>query len=300
MSKLFDLNRADKRRRRAMTIAKPGIDFLLSEAVSELLERLTLVQRPFATAVDLMTPLPNLAEALQQTNRFKVVLRLDRLPATSGNTLFAAADAEAIPLGRESVDLVVSALGLHGANDLPGALAQIRYALKPDGLFLAVLLGGETLTELRQSLTAAEAEITGGATPRVAPFAGVRELGALLHRADLALPVADQDRLIVRYDNALALLHDLRAMGATNTLAETESRPLSRQIIRRMSEIYAERFSEDDGRVTATFDFIWLSGWAPHESQQQPLRPGSARARLAEALSTDEHSTGEKADPDAG
>lgn len=300
MSKLFDLNRADQRRRRAMTIAKPGVDFLLSEAVSELLERLALVQRPLAIAVDLMTPLPSLADGLQETNRFKVVLRLDRLPSTSGSSLFAAADSEAIPLGRASVDLIVSALGLQGANDLPGALAQIRYALKPDGLFLAVLLGGETLTELRQSLTAAEAEITGGAAPRVAPFAGVRELGALLHRAELALPVADQDRLTVRYDNPLALLHELRAMGATNALSETESRPLSRQVVQRMSEIYAERFSEDDGRIRATFDFVWLSGWAPHESQQRPLRPGSAKARLAEALNTDERSTGEKAEPEGG
>ncbi len=297
MPELFNLKRADQRRRRALTISKPGADFLLKEAVAEFAERLSLVQRSFRTVVDLGTPLPTLAESLLESGRFESVLRLDRVAGTAGHVPFAVADAEAIPLGEESVDLVVSALGLHAANDLPGALAQIRFALKPDGLFLAALLGGETLTELRQSLTAAEAEILGGVTPRVSPFAGVRELGALLHRAGLALPVADQDRITVRYDNALALMHDLRAMGATNVLAETEGRPLSRAVIARTSEIYAERFAAADGRISATFDIVWLSGWAPHESQQQPLRPGSAKMSLAEALGAEERTAGEKTGP---
>ena len=300
MPNLFDLKRADQRRTRALALAKPGADFLLKEAIAELSERLSLVQRSFPTAIDLLTPTPALAENLMNSGRFETIVRLDRVSETRGGVSFAVADAEAIPLGAESVDLVVSALGLHAVNDLPGALAQIRYALKPDGLFLAALLGGETLTELRHALTTAEAELTGGATPRVAPFAGVRELGALLHRAGLALPVADQDRITVRYDNVLALMHDLRAMGATNVLAEAEARPLTRPIIAKTSEIYADRFAEPDGRIRATFDVIWLSGWAPHESQQQPLRPGSAKARLADALGAEERPAGEKTSPKEG
>jgi SAM-dependent methyltransferase len=190
---------------------------------------------------------------------------------------------------------VVSALSLQFVNDLPGALVQIRRVLKPDGLFVAALAGGDTLTELRQSFAAAESEIEGGLSPRVAPFGDVRDLGALLQRAGLALPVTDVDRITVRYDTAFALMHDLRRMGATNTLLDRRRVPLRRATLMRMAEIYAERFADADGRLRATFEIVWLSGWAPHPSQQQPLRPGSARARLADALGTQEISTGEKA-----
>ena len=190
---------------------------------------------------------------------------------------------------------MVSALALHLVNDLPGALIQIRRALKPDGLFLAALLGGDTLTELRQSFAAAEAEIEDGASPRVAPFADLSELGALLQRAGFALPVTDVERLTVRYASPLALMHDLRRMGATNPLAERSRRPLKRATLKRVLEIYGERFADGDGRIRATFEIVWLSGWAPHESQQQPLRPGAARQRLADALGTKEQSAGEKA-----
>ena len=175
-------------------------------------------------------------------------------------------------------------LALQSVNDLPGALIQIRQALKPDGLFLACLLGGETLTELRQSLTAGEAEILAGAAPRVAPFADVRALGALLQRAGLALPVVDLDRTVVRYENIVALMRDLRAMGATNVLRARSRRFLRRDVLARAGQIYSERFADPDGRLRATFDIVWLSGWAPHESQQKPLRPGSARARLEDAV----------------
>jgi SAM-dependent methyltransferase len=199
-----------------------------------------------------------------------------------------AADEEALPLREASLDLVVSALALQFVNDLPGALIQIRRALRPDGLFLAALAGGETLTELRQAFAAAEAEIEDGISPRVAPFSDVRDMGALLQRAGFALPVTDVDRLTARYDSPIALMHDLRRMGATNALVERSRRPLKRATLTRMSEIYAERFADRDGRIRATFEIIWLSGWAPHASQQKPLAPGSARRRLADALGTKE------------
>ena len=163
-------------------------------------------------------------------------------------------------------------------------LAQIRRALKPDGLLLAALIGGDTLTELRQSFAAAEAECEGGVSPRVAPFADLRDIGALLQRAGLALPVTDVDRVVVRYDNAFALMHDLRRMGATNILLERRRTPTRRATMLRMAQIYAERFADPDGRIRATFDIVWLSAWAPHESQPKPLRPGSATASLEEAV----------------
>ncbi len=297
MSRLFDHGLADQRRRRAYALRREGADFLLVDAAAELVERLSAVQRRFARGVDLMAPLPWLADALAADGKIEEMLRIDRLAIAKGDAPFAVADCEALPLGAESIDLAVSALALHAVNDLPGALAQIKFALKPDGLFIAVLPGGDTLTELRQSLAAAEEEIRGGATPRVAPFAGVRELGALLQRAGFALPVTDHDRLTVRYDNAIALMHDLRAMGATNTLAESDRRPLTRKIVHRTSEIYAQRFGGADGRIPATFDLVWLSGWAPHERQQRPLSPGSAKIRLADALGTAEHGAGESAKP---
>jgi len=200
-----------------------------------------------------------------------------------------------LPFGDATIDLVVSALALQFANDLPGVLVQIRRALKPDGLFLAALLGGETLTELRQSFAEAESDIEGGVSPHVAPFADLRDLGALLQRAGFALPVTDADRVTVRYDTVFALMHDLRRMGATNALLARRRTPLRRATLLRMAEIYARRFADADGRVRATFEIVWLSGWAPHPDQQQPLRPGSAKTRLADALGAREISAGEKA-----
>lgn len=261
-----------------------------------MLERLAVVQRHFALAIDLMTPLSGLADALKAMQQIDAVVRLDRLVETRGRSAFAVGDAEALPFGDECANLIVSALGLQTVNDLPGALAQVRRALKPDGLFLAVLVAGDTLTELRQVLAAAEAELHGGAAPRVAPFAGVRELGALLQRAGLALPVADQERITVRYGGLDRLLEDLRATGFGNVLSEGGGRPLTRGIIARASALYAERFADPDGRIRATFDFVWLSGWAPDASQQQALRPGSAKSRLADALGVSELPAGEKAD----
>jgi SAM-dependent methyltransferase len=284
--RLFDRALLDKRRRR---VAAAPADFLLRAVADDVLDRLAAVKRTFATAVDLGTPTPLLAERLRAGGQTTNVIHIDRIgdPDIVG-------DPELVPLAAASVDLIVSALALHWSDDLPGVFAQIRAALKPDGLFLASFLGSETLTELRQSLAQAEEEVTGGASPRVAPFAELRAAGALLQRAGFALPVIDQDRRVVRYDTALHLMRDLRAMGATNVLIERNRKPLRRQVLIRAAAIYAERFSDRDGRIRATFDVISLSGWAPHASQQQPLKPGSAKARLADALNAVEKSAGEK------
>jgi SAM-dependent methyltransferase len=207
----------------------------------------------------------------------------DRLGSITHLGLDRSAD-ETLALAPASLDLAISALAFQFVNDLPGVLAQIRRALKPDGLLLAAMIGGDTLTELRQSFAAAEAECEGGVSPRVAPFADLRDVGALLQRAGFALPVTDIDRVVVRYDNALALIADLRHMGATNILIERRRTPTRRATLWRMAQIYSERFADSDGRIRATFDVIWLSGWAPHESQPKPLQPGSAKASLEQAV----------------
>jgi SAM-dependent methyltransferase len=291
---IFDQRLLDARRRRALQGARAGADFLYRLAVHELVERLAVVKRRFPLALELGSPLPALAAALATTGQVDRVVRLDRLPEARPDVV---GDAALLPFAPASLDLAVSLLALQWVDDLPGALLQIRAALKPDGLFLAAVAGGETLAELRHAFAAAEAEVTGGASPRVAPFADVRSLGALLQRAGFALPVADQDRHTVRYASPLALMHDLRWMGAGNILADRDRRLLRRTVIDRVAEIYAERYADADGRVTATFDVVWLSGWSPHESQQKPLRPGSARTRLADALGAIERSAGDKAGP---
>jgi SAM-dependent methyltransferase len=295
-TKLFDRGLLDARRRRALARRQEGADFLAHAAVDDLVDRLGAVKRSFPLALDLATPLPLLAERLVANAAIGTVLRLDRLAETIGDRQAdIVGDPEFLPLRAESLDLVASALALQWIEDLPGALAQIRRALKPDGLFIANLIGGETLRELRESFAFAEAELTGGASPRVAPFAELRDLGALLQRAGFALPVIDQDRLTVLYGSALELMRDLRMMGAGNALIERSRKPLRRDVLMRAAGVYAERFADADGRIRATFDIVSLSGWAPHESQQQPLRPGSAKTRLAEALGVAEQPAGEKA-----
>jgi SAM-dependent methyltransferase len=194
------------------------------------------------------------------------------------------------------IDLAMSVMALHWANDLPGTLVQVRRTLKPDGLLLAAFLGGETLFELRECLAAAEVEISGGISPRVSPFVDLRDAGGLLQRAGFALPVADQDRIAVTYESPVALMHDLRAMGETNALTQRRRSFTPRTVFARANEIYTEKYG-DDGRIRATFDVVYLTGWAPHESQQKPMRPGSATTRLAEALDTEEQTTGDKAAP---
>lgn len=287
---VFD--RALSRRRLARARALGFETFLVDRVAADLSERLGAVLRQFDCAVDLGTPSEALRAALAGNATIGTLIAASPLARAKPAVV---ADEEALPFREASLDLIVSALALQFVNDLPGALLQIRRALKPDGLFLAAMLGGDTLTELRQSFAAAEAEIEGGVSPRVAPFADVREMGALLQRAGLALPVADVERLTVRYSSPFRLMGELRRMGATNALTERRRTPLRRTTLRRMVEIYAQRFADPDGKVRATFEIVWLSGWAPHESQQKPLRPGSAQARLADALGTCEIGTGEKA-----
>lgn len=286
---IFDRALLRVRRRRAS--ARGAETFLLEHVADDLAERLSAVQRQFGLAADIGTPGDGVARRLRERRQAQTVLCVSGDAATGAAVV---ADEEALPFADGALDLAVSALALHLVNDLPGTLIQIRRALKPDGLFLAALLGGETLTELRQSFTQAESEIEGGASPRVAPFADLRDLGALLQRAGFALPVTDTDRLTVRYADVFALMRDLRRMGAANALRERSRKPLRRATLFRAAEIYAERFSDSDGRLRATFDIVWLSGWAPHESQQKPLAPGTARMRLADALGTTEIPVREK------
>ena len=291
---IFDRALIRARRRRAVQLGP--VTFLLDRVADEFAERLAAVLRRFDVAADLGTPTDVVRTALTRLPTIGTVIRSDAaLDATATpEPTRVAADEETLPFREASLDLVVSGLALQFVNDLPGVLVQIRRALKPDGLFLAALLGGETLTELRQSFAAAESEIEGGASPRVAPFADLRELGALLQRAGFALPVTDVDRITVRYDNAFDLMRDLRRMGATNALLARRRTPLRRATLLRMAEIYAERFADSDGRLRATFEIVWLSGWAPHPDQQQPLKPGSATTRLADALGAQEIPAGEK------
>lgn len=291
---IFDRALLRARRRRAVTYG--AATFLLERATEDVLERLQAVKRDFTATLDLGTPGGALRDALTMHRLGGTIVAAEPLAAClRRGGLTVAADEEALPFRDESFELVVSALSLQWVNDLPGTLSQIRRALKPDGLFLAVMAGGETLTELRQSLAAAESEIEGGLSPRVAPFIEVRVMGTLLQRAGFALPVTDIDRVTVRYEHLGALLRDLRAMGATNALAERHTKPLRRETVYRAGQIYSERFADPDGRLRATFDLLWVSGWAPHASQQQPLQPGSARMRLADALGTEERPAGEKA-----
>lgn len=288
---VFDRALLRKRRQRARALGAET--FLLDRVAADLAERLGAVLRQFDVAVDLGTPADAVRRALADNATIGTLIAASPLPETE--CLAVAADEEALPFRDGSLDLIVSALVLQFVNDLPGTLIQIRRALKPDGLFLAAMLGGDTLTELRQSFAVAEAELEGGVSPHVAPFADVREMGALLQRASFALPVTDVERLTVRYSSPLILMDELRRMGATNVLAERRRTPLRRATLARMAEIYAQRFADQDGKIRATFEIIWLSGWAPHESQQKPLRPGSAQTRLADALGTREIGTGEKA-----
>jgi SAM-dependent methyltransferase len=267
---LFD--RALLRRRLNRALKQGPETFLLDRVAADVEERLAAVKRDFADVADIWTPGDALRKSLG--NRFKSFTRIDPRDAAQ----------EILPFRPEQLDLAISALAFQFVNDLPGVLAQIRRALKPDGLLLAAMLGGETLTELRQCFAVAEAELEGGVSPRVAPFADLRDVGSLLQRAGLALPVTDVDRLVVRYDGAFALMADLRRMGATNILVERRRLPTRRTTLLRMAQIYAERFADPDGRIRATFDVVWLSGWAPHESQPKPLKPGSAKASLEEAI----------------
>jgi SAM-dependent methyltransferase len=296
-SLLFDRALHRKRLDRAAPrFAEAG--FLKQRAAADLVERLEAIMRSFPLAVDLCARDGRFAAALAESparERVGLIVEADlseRMLAGRPSRYPAprlVLDEERLPFARESLDLVVSSLGLHWTNDLPGALLQIRRALKPDGLFLGAILGGSTLIELRTCLFEAEAEVAGGAGPRVSPFAEAIDAAALLQRAGFALPVVDSDKAVVRYSDPLKLLADLRAMGETSVLVDRPSRPLTREVLARALALYVERFADANGRVAATFEILTITGWAPHESQQKPLKPGSAKMRLADALGTVEH-----------
>ncbi|MBN9248694.1 MAG: methyltransferase domain-containing protein [Hyphomicrobium sp.] len=261
-------------------------DFLLERVAEDFADRLSLVRRNFPVAVSIGAYHGLLAERLRALPAIGTIIDVEPSLASLGRArgLKVVADDEALPFAAASLDLVVSGLSLHLVNDLPGALIQIGRALKPDGLFLGALLGGETLKELREAWILAEDEVLGGTSPRVAPFADVRELGGLLQRAGFALPVADNDVIEVTYASPLSLMREIKAMAASNPLSERRRTPVTRGLLLRAAEIYQERFGRPDGRVSATFEIVTLTGWAPDESQQKPLRPGSAQVSLKDVL----------------
>ncbi|SFJ46032.1 methyltransferase domain-containing protein [Aerobium aerolatum] len=284
MEPVFDLQSLVARKRRARRIDDRGAHFLMQRAAEDVADRLSTVQRSFGTAASVLSQTDAAQRMLQQSGKVENIFRVETDAALLDGDGLVAQD-EILPLQPESVDLVISLYALQEANDLPGMLIQIRRSLRPDGLFLGCLAGAGTLGELREALLAAETELYGGASPRVFPFADVRDMGGLLQRAGFALPVTDSESVTVRYDSMFALIRDLRAMGATNSLLARSRKPASKALFLRAAEIYAERFSDPDGRVRATFSTIWLSGWAPHASQQKPLEPGSAKVSLAKILS---------------
>jgi len=287
------------RRRNRVAAGAASHDFLLARVAEDFAERLAAVHRRFPIVLDLGAHHGLIGRRLRRLPGVEMVIDAEAAPhllaQCDGPRI--RADEEALPFRAQSLDLVVSGLSLHLVNDLPGTLVQIRRALKPDGLLLAALLGGNTLFELRNAFLAAEEEMEGGASPRVAPFADVQDLGALLQRAKFALPVVDADTVVATYADALAVMREVRAMGAANPLRARRRTPLRRATLARALEIYRQRYGLPDGRVPATFEILTLTGWAPHESQQKPLQPGTATMRLADALGTAEHPAGDAATP---
>ncbi len=245
-------------------------DFLIKHVSTDLEERLGLILRQFNTVADIGSPTPVLSK-----NYAAYWLKPQDLPQSTEQ-----------PLNLQSAhyDLIVSAFALHAVNDLPGMLIQMRRSLRPDGLFMACIPGGQTLHELRSVLQTAESEITGGVSPRVSPFGSIKDFGFLLQRAGFTLPVTDSDILTVRYEDIWALCQDLRSMGATNILTSRLKHPTKKAVFERAAELYQKQFSDGDGRIRATFELIWVSGWAAHESQQKALKPGSAKHKMADFL----------------
>ena len=283
---IFDRALLRQRRQRATSAPLPHPDFLLNRVAHDFAERLSVVKRQFPLALNLGFHTQNLSSVLRPLAQIGSILESEAIAnlfeQEGGHRIIA--DDDALPFGEQSFDLAVSGLSLHLVNDLPGALIQIRRALKADGLMLAALLGGQTLHELRQSWLIAEEELTGGVSPRVAPFADVRDLGRLIQRAGFSLPVADTDVVRVTYPSPLALMAEIKGMGASNMLVDRRRVPVTRALLMRAAQVYAERFGLSDGRIPATFEIITLTAWVPHESQQKPLQPGSATMRLATAL----------------
>lgn len=291
----FDRRAVARHRDRAARRAEPT-DFLHREIAARLAARLDDIDRRFPLALDIGCGAGAVARAVGDRKGIARIVQCDLSAAMvrrAGGPAVVA-DEEALPFAGGRFDLVLSGLALHWTNDLPGALAQIRAALKPDGLFLAALLGGDTLRELREALLEAEIAETGGASPRTSPAVDLRDAGALLQRAGFALPVADRDRITVTYRDAFALMRDLRHMGESNALSLRRRHFTRRAVLMRAAALYAARFADGDGRIPATFEVIFLTGWAPHDAQPRPLAPGSARHSLADALG------GREIDPEAG
>jgi SAM-dependent methyltransferase len=284
MQRIVDEGLLVARKRRALRSAVPGADFLMARVAEDLGERLATVERKFVRVTALFCITGAARHALHASGKAAEVIGIEADQAFLAGEPGITARPGHVPLGAASIDLAVSLLSLQDENDIPGMLAQIRRALKPDGLFLGALAGAGTLQELRESLLVAETEMLGGASPRVHPFTDVREAGGLLQRAGFALPVADVETLTVRYASLFELMADLRAMGAANALVARSRRPATRSFFARAAEIYRDRFADPDGRIRATFSIIWLSGWAPDASQQKPLKPGSAEVSLAKIL----------------
>ncbi|QQS14281.1 MAG: methyltransferase domain-containing protein [Rhodospirillales bacterium] len=298
-----------RRRRERAAVAWDGAAFLKREIAERLVDRLDDIRRAFPLAVDLGCHGGEVGAALRHAGGppradgrrrggVETLVSVDlaapfaRRAAAHGPAL--AADEELLPFAPASVDLVTSAMALHWVNDLPGALAQIAGALRPDGLFLAAMLGGGTLFELRRALAQAESDIDGGLSPRVSPFADLRDAAGLLQRAGFAMPVADSETIEVRYADTLALMRDLKAMGESNAVRGRRGGLGGREVLARAAALHDAAHRGADGRVPARFEVLFLHGWAPHASQPKPLRPGSAAARLADALGTVERSAGEK------
>jgi len=294
--RIFDRSLHAQRRARAAA-GYADYSFLKKAAAEDIALRLAAINRRFDRVLDLGAHDGTLARTLKADplvgSRIGEIVSADLSPAFGHQV----ADEEALPFQDQSFDLIVSALSLHWVNDLPGALIQIRRALKPDGLFIATVLGGRTLTELRQALLAAEDEVRGGAANRVSPMLDVIDAAGLLQRTQFAMPVADNDARTVRYAHPLKLLADLRGMGETAAFANRSNPPLTRGILMRALDVYAQRFSDPDGRIRATFEFVTLSGWAPGPDQPKAKRPGSANVRLADALGVKEETAGEKTGP---
>lgn len=295
---VFD--RALLRLRRDRAAMKIGdYDFLLRDVAARLCERLDMVRRTFPRMLDLGSHHGVLSAMLAARDGTETVFAADLSPrlAAASPALAIAADEEYLPFAEGVFDAVISNLSLHWVNDLPGALLQARRALKPDGLFMAAVLGGESLRELRDSLMTAELNVSGGASPRVSPFIDLRDMGALMQRAGFALPVVDSDIITVDYSHPLKLMQDLRGMGASNAVHSRLKLPARRQMIFEAARFYQEKYGDARGRVPATFQVIYVIGWSPHDSQQKPLKPGAAVVRLADILKAEEIKTDDPVTP---
>ncbi len=295
---VFDRALVRRRRERAVLAGDSG-DFLFAEVANRLADRLIDVRRSFPLGVDLGSRGGHMARAALATGRVGALYVTDASPVLAARTGIpaVAADEEALPFAPASLDLVVSSLALHWVNDLPGTLIQVRQALKPDGLFLAAIFGGETLWELREILMEAELAVTGGVSPRVSPMAELRDAAGLLQRAGFALPVADRDPISVSYADVGALMRDLGRMGESNAVRLRAPGPMRRAVLGEAARLYQQRHALEGDRVRASFEILYLSGWSPAATQQQPLRPGQATGRLADALGVDEHGAGDVAVP---